>query len=52
MKVYYIEEILERDIEDFDINKFELEEGNVYGFYKGEFVEISLKDYKRLKNEK
>ena len=52
MKVYYIEEILIKEVEDFDINEFELEENHVYGFYKGEFVEISLKDYKRLNDEK
>ena len=50
MKVNYIEEMLTKEIENFDINTFELEENYVYGFYNGEFVEISLKDYKRLKN--
>ena len=45
MKVNYIEEMITKNISDFDINKFEMEKEFVIGYYKGEHVEISLKDF-------
>jgi hypothetical protein len=49
MKVNYIEEMITKHIPDFDFSKFEIEKEFVVGYYKGEYVEISLSDYLKFK---
>ena len=49
IKVNYIEEMVTKEIEDFDPTLFQPEEDYVTGYYKGHHVEISLEDYKKIK---